>query len=347
MADNPQTLSTILTALAQNFRPKIVRTVNRRSVLTKVLPVVKGEGKNIAVDVEFTGAIAEAANDGDDVVNYGSDALSPATLPWAIYRSNFRVGDVAMAAAASSLTPLSVQNLWVRNLVNGATALASAINLDLYSGNGGASPPHITGLDTALLDNNTYMGIDRTQSGNATFRGNVIDPGSPTAPTLSSLRKDINTTIYTACGEQPDIAMCGPAVFNTIGDLFTELRRYNQGVTEIETAKGKIVLDASIGAIEFEGCVFIKDKDATANEIFYLNSNYVRIEYLDLSPMADVMSAGDDLDLEDGFGPVPLGARFKKLATTGASEKATMEVALNIVVEKPNTCGIRKNVLTT
>src|SRR5579859_3821765 len=341
MADNPQNLSAILTTLAQNFRPKIVRTINRRSVVLKTLPVVPGEGKNIAVDVEFDGMITENFADGDDATNFGSDATSPATLSWAMYRSNFRITDLVRAAARTSLTPLSILNLWGRNMVNAATKLASNINLETYSGPGTGT--RMFGLDSALLDNNTYMGIDRTMSGNAGFRGNVIDPGSPTSPTLSLIRKDINTTIYTTSGEQPDLAFCSPAIFNTLGDLFTELRRYTDPVREITTAKGKIVLDASIGALEFEGCTFIKDKDATANQIYYLNSNYCRFEYLPQQDEAEVMSAGSDVDLEDGFGPVPLGAKFKKLATTGSSEKASMQVFLNIVVKKPNACGIRKN----
>jgi hypothetical protein len=344
MADTSQTLSSILSALAQNFRPKIVRTINRRSVLLKTLPVIPGEGKNIAVDVEFDGMVAETFSDGADASNFGSDALTPATLSWAMYRSNFHITDLAMATARTSLTPLSVLNLWGRNMVNAATKLASSMNLDSYSGAAGNA---MTGLDTALRNDNTYMGIDRTQSANAGFRGNLIDPGVPTAPTLSQIRKDINTTIYSASGEQPDLAFCSPAIFNTLGDLFTELRRYNDGVREIETAKGKITLDASLGAIEFEGCVFIKDKDATANQIYYLNSNYVRFEYLPQQPEADVMTLGSDVDLEDGFGPVPLGARFKKLATQGASERASMQTFINIVVEKPNSCGLRLNVLSS
>lgn len=344
MADTSQTLSAVLSALAQNFRPKIVRTINRRSVLLKTLPIIPGEGKNIAVDVEFDGMVAETFSDGADATNFGSDAISPATLSWALYRSNFHITDLARAASRTSLTPLSVLNLWGRNMVNAATKLAATMNPDAYSGAGGNA---MTGLDTAIQNNNTYMGIDRTVSGNAGFQGNVIDPGSPTAPTLSLIRKDINTTIYTASGEQPDLAFCSPAIFNTLGDLFTELRRYTDPVREINTAKGKIVLDASIGALQFEGCTFIKDKDATASTIYYLNSNYVRFEYLPQQDEAEVMSQGEDVDLEDGFGPVPLGVRFKKLATQGSSERASMQAFLNIVVEKPNACGRRVNVLAS
>lgn len=345
MSDDPQDLSAILSALSQNYRPKIVRTINRRSVLMKTLPVIPGEGKNIAVDIETTGMVTENFTDGEEADDFGSDAVQPATLSWAMYRSNFRVTDLARAASRTSMTPLSILNLWGRNMVNAATSLASKINVESFTGPGTGT--RIAGLDVALDDANTYMGINRSTPGNEGFQASVIDPGAPAAVSLSDIRGDINSTIYTACGEQPDLAFCAPAVFNTLGDLFTELRRYNDPVREINTAKGKIVLDASIGALDFEGCVFIKDKDAAAGTIYYLNSNYCRYEYLPQQDETEVMSQGTDVDLEDGFGPVPLGARFKKLATTGASEKASMQVFLNLVVEKPNACGVRKNVLTS
>jgi hypothetical protein len=344
MADNPQTLSAVLTSLAQNFRPRVVRTMNRRSQTMKTLPVVAGEGKNIAVDIEFDGMIVENFNDGDDAVNFGSDAVAPATLPWGLYRANFRVTDLARATARTSRSPQGLLALWGRNLVNASAKLSSNLNAEAYAGPGTGT--RMTGFGVAVHDTNTYMGIDRSQAANAGFRGNVIDPGAPTKPTLDLIRGDINTTIYDKSGETPDLAFCPSAVFNKLGSLFTELRRYNQSV-EMTTAKGRVTLDASVGAIEFEGCTFIKDKDATANQIVYVNSNYVRFEYLPQQDEEEVMSQGNMQPLDDGYGPIPLGARFKKLATLGSSEKATMQVFINLVVEKPIACGIRKNVDVT
>jgi len=345
VADNPQTLTAVLSALAQNFRPRVVRTINRRSVLLKTLPVQPGEGKNIAVDVEFDGMVVENFNDGDDVTNYGSDAVAPATLAWALYRANFRVGDLARAAAKTSRSPQGLMALWGRNLVNASAKLSSNINLGGYSGNGTSNA--ITGFDTALLNNNTYMGIDRSQAGNAGFRGNVIDPGVLTQVALDDIRGDINNTIYTACGEQPDFAFCSPTIFNMLGGRFTQLRRFPDEVREINTTRGKVTLDASVGALEFEGCVFIKDKDATANQIYYVNSNYVHWEYLPQQDEGELTQNERAADLDDGYGPAPLGMRVKMLAETGASKKATAMVFLNLVVEKPNTCGLRKNVANT
>lgn len=345
MADNPQTLAAVLSALAQNFRPQVVRTINRRSVLLKTLRVQPGEGKNVAWDVELDGMVAEAFNDGDDATNFGSDGVNPATLSWALFRANFRLTDLAMSASQTSRTPEGLMDLMGRNLVNSATKLASFINPQLYNSSSG-----LIGFDTALRDDNTYATIDRTQAANASFRGNKLDPGVATAPTLDQIRDDITVQIYKACGVQPDLAFCSPEVFRKIGSLFQEFRRYNQQtVGDMETAGGRAVsLDGSIGAIEFEGCVFIKDKDATQNRIYYLNSEYVHIEYLP-QPQGAVLVRDDstEMDMDDGFGPVPLGMRVKPLAITGSSRKISSQVFMQLVVERPNACGMRLNVSTT
>jgi hypothetical protein len=239
-----------------------------------------------------------------------------------------------MAAAASSGTPNGLLNLWGRNVVNAMTALSSTLNAAYYAQ-----------LLLALADDNTYAGLERVTS-YPLWKSNVIDPGSPTAPTLDLIRRDIAETIYTACGFQPDLAFCSPAVFRKLGSLFTELRRYNQNVGEVTTAKGKVILDASVGAIEFEGCTFIKDKDATANDIFYINSEHVHIEYLP-QPSMVAGEVSQDVELNDGFGPIPLGAKFRVLGRTGSFAMASAQTFTQLVCDKPNSCGIRKNVLTT
>src|SRR5258707_256017 len=141
MAD-PQNLSAVLSALAQNFRPQVVRTINRMSVILRTVPVMAGAGKNVAWDIELSGMLAEVFTDGDDATSFGVDAVTPATLSWALFRSNFRITDLAMAAAQSSLTPQSLMNLMGRNVVNSTRRLSSFVNAKVYSGT-----TDIVGLD--------------------------------------------------------------------------------------------------------------------------------------------------------------------------------------------------------
>jgi len=341
MADTPQTLSLINSALAQTYRQQIVRQINRRSVLLQLLRIVPTEtGKNIAFDVEASGAIAENFTDGDDASNFGSDSIVPATLNFGLIRSNFRVTDQARAAARRVGNPQGAINLLMRNAVNSVTKLTSTINAQLYTGTG--SSGQMTGLtQVALKDDNTYSGIDRTDSANAYFRSNVIDNGGA-ALSLSVIRNAVGDTIYTASGEQPTIGLASPAVFNAVGALYDSNRRYQTDVT-INTARGAVKLDSSLGIIDVEGLVLVKDKDCPAGKIVMLNPDHVWVEYLpqvdeELFP-TDVREMG----AQDGYGAMPLGMTLKRLASTGSSSKFTLQAFLNVAVDRPNSCGVLTN----
>lgn len=336
MADTPQTLALVTNALAQNFRDKVVRQINRRAVLLRLIPITKGSGKNVALDVEGDGAVAENFSDGADASNFGSDALSPAVLPWALLRANFRLTDLAVAASRSSMTPKDLINLFARNLDNAAMKLASTINGQLFTGDGTSNS--IIGLTTALRDDNTYAGINRATPGNEYWQSNVIDAGTG-ALTLARLRNAIGNTIYTASGEQPTLAFCPPAVFNYIGGLFQEQRRYNDTVRVLQGPRGEVKLDASIGTLEVEGCVFIKDKDAPASQIQFVNPDHVAFEYLPQDPDPELSDAVREQAAMDGFGDIPLGFRVVKLARTGASSKFSLQVFGQLRVNRPNGCG--------
>ncbi len=338
MTDAPTTLA--LVTLAQMFRGDVVRQINRQVQALKMVRIVAGEGKNVAWVAESSGAIAENYTDGLDASNYGGDAQASALLSWSLYRSAFHVTQLAMDGAASSASPLGNHALWARQVVNGAAMLAQKLNQEFFAGAGTGTT--MAGLAVAIgLDDNTYAGIERTA--NTYWQPTVVDPGSLTPPTFALIRDDIRQ-IYEASGENPDVAMCSPAVFNVVGGLFDATRRQVDG---IRTARGDIKLDFGYSALEVDGTVFVKDKDCTANTIYYLNSNYVELQYLP-SASQDRMIDGLDLPVQadDGFGKVPLGFKYEMLAKTGPSEKAEILATTQLVVSKPNTCGTRKNVAT-
>lgn len=335
MADTVTTLSLI--TLAQEYRGDIVRQINRRTVLLKMLPIVPGAGLNVAFAPEADGQVAENYSDGADAVNFGGDVQASGILAWGLYRANVHLSDLASDAAGSSSTPMENRRLWAHNIINSTAKLATTLNAAMYTGAGTGTT--IAGLDMALgSTTNTYAGINRSSGGNAYWQPNVIDPGSPTAPTLALIRSDI-ATIYTQCGENPDLAVCSPAVFNKVGGLFDATRRQ---IDVVQTARGAIRLDFGWQALEVDGTLFVKDKDATANQIYYLNTNHVKIEYL--PPVGVPDSPPQQIEADDGFGAVMLGMRYKKLATLGASERAQINTTLQLVVDRPNSCGIRKNV---
>lgn len=339
MSDTPQTLSLVASALPQTFRGAVRKQINRRSVLLRALRVVRGEGKNVAFDIEADGAIAENFSDGADAANFGSDALNPATLGWGLVRSNFRVGDVAMLAANSSRGGAEGLRLLARNFVSSSEKLAALINTQLFTGDGTSNS--LVGLTTALEDGNTYAGINRATSGNEYWRSHVLDAATDPL-TLDMIREDIGSTIYDACGEEPDLAFVSSATYLQIGGMFDESRRRVEPVKEITTSRGRVMLDGGVGAILVDNTVFVKDKDCPAGQIIYVNSSAMEIEYL---AAADEIPEGGsmDLDADDGLGPIPLGLRCRPLARNGASRRFSTQGVLQLKVTRPNACGRRIN----
>lgn len=335
MSDTPQLLSLI--TLAQQYRGDIVRQINRRVVLLKMLPIIRGEGKNVAWVAESSGQIAENYSEGADASNFGSDAQDPATLSWGLYRAPIHVTKLALDAARTSGTPVGNTGLWARNMVNSAAALAALVEDDAF--NGAGTGTLIAGLDVAIGDDtNTYAGLLRTSK--TYWKPYVIDPGSATPITLAQIRTDIGA-IYDSCGESPDIAVAPTAVFNKIAGLFDPNRRW----TTVDTARGRITLDAGYEGIQVDNCMFVKSKDATAGQIYYLNSNYVHFETLpDARVPNEILDA---VSADDGFGGLPLDMVFEPLAKNGPSSRGESLTTVQLVVDKPKACGVRKNVSTT
>lgn len=334
MADNPQTLSGITSALAQTFQNEVKSQVNRMSVLLSILRVKVGAGKNVAWDVEYDGAIAENFSDGADVSNYGSDGLMPATLSWGLHRSNFRVTDLAAATAATSHSPQQVKDLIGRGFFNSMGKLASTLNGNFYSGAGTGTT--IAGLSLAVDSAGTYAGIDR---GSYSWWGSYEVDSSSAQISLAQIRTDL-AGVYTNCGMRPDVALCAPAVRNKIVELFDAGRQWNRDVL---TARGKTTLEYSSNVIVVDGVQFIEDKDCTAGAIYYLNSNEIDVEVLpQANNFSDPMGAASD-----GFNQLMLGFYAKELGATGASRKMSVMSTCQLAVRRPNAFGKRLNILTT
>jgi hypothetical protein len=339
MADVMQTLALLTAAYAQTFPDKIIPLFNRMAVTLALIPVRSGGGKNISWDVEYDAAHAENHAEGADAADFGSDGVAPALLSWGHYRSNFHVSDTAEMVGASSHSPSDLRSPWQRNWLNAVRKLASTRNGVAYSGPGTGTT--IAGLSVALKDDNTYAGIDRTAGTTLanSWKAKVIDPGVLTAVTRDQIGKDLSD-IKVLCGERPDIALVHPDVFQKIRGLFESGRRWEK---EVYTARGKTILDNSADVIVIDNCQFIEDKDATNSAIHYLNTQYV---YWETLPRPAGTGWDSPLIPSDQSDASRLLAAFHayEIARLGESRRGSVAGKLNLVVEKPNACGIRKNV---
>lgn len=331
MSDTPQTLALI--TLAQEYRGDVVQQINRKTILLKLLRIVRGGGSNIGWVAQSSGHVAENYSDGAAASNFGSDTQTPAVLQWGLYRGNVHVTKLAMDTAATASSPQGNRALWGKNLADAMGTLAALIEDELFNGLGTGTL--IAGLDVAIGDTtNTYATIAR---GSASYwQPYVVDPGVLTLPTLPLLRKDLGA-IYDQCGETPDIAIAPTSVFNAIAGQFDPNRRW----TQVNTARGTVTLDAGYEGIQVDNCMFLKSKDATANQVYYINTNHVEIQTL---PDSEVpLEILDAVQANDGFGSVPLDMKVHPLAEVGPAKRAEVLANCQLVVKKPNACGVRKN----
>lgn len=331
MADNPQTLASITSALAQTFANEIKQQINYMSVLLAISKIVKGSGKNVAWTVEADGAIAETFAEGASVSNFGSNAIKPATLDWAKLRSNFRVTNTAAAAAESSHSPAEARDLLGRNLMGSMQKLASHINGQIYTGAGGSD--EIVGLSTAVDASGIYAGLNRASE--TYWRAYEVD-SSNASLTLGQIRTDLST-IYESSGFRPDIALCRSATRDKVKALFDPSRQWGR---DVMTARGRVTLENSADVVVVDGCQFIEDKDAPANAIYYLNSREYEIEVLpQVSSFANPLAP-----VSDGFNTLMAGFHAYELGRVGSDRRMSIEAHLQLKVLKPNAFGKRLNV---
>lgn len=344
-------LAAIANALATIFEDQIVQNINRAIVLSQLLPVKDGNGRNLSWIARFgTAAPAGAViADGADVSVYNSDTKVPATLDYGTYHDAFSITGKARAAAALARNPAELEDLYGEELEESVTRLAMAIAGDFYDGDG--STDTIMGLldSTAggLIATGTYANIVRGTY--AQWAGNVsANGGTPRALTFGLMRT-IRRLIYTASGMKPDLIMCSPITHEKYGELFGENRRY---VDTVRLRGQKIVLDGGYQVLEWDGIPVVEDVNCPDGQMVFLNTRYVLIRPLPHAP--DAVNQGKGMvplhgteEEQYGAGKNVLTARINPLAITGDAYKFQLINYPQIQVKRPNCCGILDDLETS
>ena len=320
--------SGISAALNVTIADDVIRTFNAHARTVARLTKDRVVGQSMVWDAETTGAAIETFNDGDDVVNYSGDDIVKPVLALQGLRTNIRVGHQALATAANA-GPAGLGKLFSRTIQNGMRKFGSVLNQAVFAGNGS-----FVGLSSALDITGLYAGVDRATV--TQWRAKKADPGTPTALTLAQVRQDLSD-IYDQCGEVPPLGTMDSTTFNKFAALFSEFRRINQQSGD----RGPRTLDFTVDAIELDGCLFYKDKDCTANTIYYLNPNYIDIGFM---PQVDRPGALP-IRVDSDQGEFDIGLMYYDLGRNGAAERGTIEGFLQMAVRKPNAMGKRVNIL--
>ena len=333
---SPQNLTN---ALSEAFEAQIVRQINRKSVLLSVLPIIMGEGKRCAWDVEEAGATAATYAEAADVASgdYGVDQELPATLDWGLYRAPFQITGLADSAAYTSPRPEGLRNYWQEKLFGSVSKLGDVINKGLYTGTGANSILGLHATAGALLDTGVYAGIDRST---ATFwQGNVLaNGGTPRAISFDLMRQAVRAT-YVQSGEEPDVIVTDPIQWDKFALLFEANRRYP--INTITTMAGEIKLSAGHRALDFDGIPVLRDKDHPAGKMSFLNTAYQQVKFLPTRPEQDVQGPNGNFVVHDDKGQTSgLPARIEFLGKTGDTTKAFTKVYVQLVTKRPNATAL-------
>lgn len=333
--------SDISSALNQVYENDIASQINRASVALQVLTVKPANAKNVGWDARFGTSTGAAIADGTNVSTYNFDTKTPATLQFATYHDAFGVTGRAMSAAAASGGPDGLVDLYAESIEESSERLATKLNTEIYSGSGGTSPETVCGLDNSLLASGTYAGllIATYPQWAATVQGN-----SSVKRDLSlQLMRDMRKAIYIASGKKPNLILCDPNQHERYGNLLGTTRRY---VDEVRIAgRAPIRLDGGYNVLEFDGIPIIEDKDATAGNMYFLNTEEVFLRALPDAVQRMVGGAGEmsvngTPEEQFGAGMARIKARVQPLAINGDARNYALFTYVQLQVRRPNACGI-------
>lgn len=344
-----ETLNTIAPALGQTFARNLIRAWNRQSVFLQNVPIVAGgdpgNGKNVAWDVEFSGATADAFDEGSDVApeEYSYDPVVPATLPWGQYRAAFQLSDLQINAVAVNMgNPEALDNIFEERFLGALTKITSRINQDVISGTGtSVKGPTIVGILEALKATGTYAGISKTSY--PEWAGNVLaNGGVPQGLTLNLLSR-AEQLGYIASGQSPELLITTPTVLTKYESLFTPYTRIvNDGGSPTRAFQG------SAERLAWRGRDVIRDKDMASGTLVMARPSGIELRVLPWAPMPD----GTPRDMRqllssNGAEANALGAlvQVKPLAATGSSVKFMASIYCQLKVERTNEHVVLKDLL--
>lgn len=261
-------LTSVILSILQAER--ITSQINREVVALNLLDVLPC-GDPLAWTVKFTGrtaagVVAETAA----APTPTSDVRITASLSVGEYSDTAGVTGRAQAAAAMSLNPLGVAggvDLMNDELKDAVNNVAASLGDHIYSGSGANS---IIGMATAIDSSGTYAGIDPSTY---TEWVSTEDTGSLASLSFAMLRTTI-TNIRNLSGKRPNLALCKPEILDRIKSLFAT---YPANVAEIVVNGQVRKLVSGARAVMCEDVWFVDDPRCTANVIYFLNTDFIKL----------------------------------------------------------------------
>jgi hypothetical protein len=254
------------------------------------------------------------------------------------------------ALAAARTTNQDIADLCRWQLQTAITKLAKSINRDLYIGSGATNYIHgMLATNGALRAAGTHAGIDRAVY--PQWASNYLaNGGTPRALTIALMR-DTRRAIYEACGEPIDLIVTSPIQHEKYGLLFDPNRRY---IENISLRGQSITLDAGYRALEFDGIPVVQDTDCPDGVMLFLNTRHISLRQLPGGPCCFTNGDGPGYirlhgSYEEQFGNQmsQLTARIIILAVSGDYCRVGLTLYPQLMCDRPNSCGVLADLMTT
>ena len=373
-------LQTIFNALSQFFDKDLQRQWNRTTVFLGALAATparpsEGAGRNVAFDVEFSGATASTVAEGSDVATteYSTDVDQPAYFPWATYRSSFWVTEQEVDAARRSVgTPDELMDIFGARILSAGAQLASTIENDALIGTGvdGNGNPTLIGVyGGAIATSGAYGGINAATY--TEWAGNVLANGGVSRALTHDLVEQADADIFQASSLPWDLAMTSAGVVRKWQTMFTTggaaaqnipLVRMNDNPaapkyglgSALDTSRG--VMAAQQTGLMLKGQPLFRNRLNPTGKLALLNTSHIKVKYL---PRALKQADIDFMQLMGIEGSSGLGApapvvqatgipmRVAVLAKTGDSYKISCRVTLQMAFTRRNAQAIVQDIAET
>lgn len=372
-------MASLAASFPQLYR-ELVPQMQRKAPLLRCLPFKPSTtGQNIGWDVTFDGQAAGGVNlDGGALLSAAADPQVAATLGYAGYGAPIQVTTKAQWAGGAQDSASFLKNLIDRNLNEAVMKTVKAMNIDLYAGTGSSAGVGTTfaSLSTAVTSSGSYATINSATSGQGNWVSTVQgNSGSLRSLTLALIKTLLSTVAKASPYGRPDWAVCPPAIFNALENLFDAFTHsyYNPlgGTVGVQMAGGRqdkmimnpAVINTAGGQIqrtgfralfwENAGVTFLEDPDCTNvgatnpnNVIYFMTSGAVEVQYLPPVDISNYMPDQKSVQAaEQDLGSLSsLKFDFRSRGRTKAADEFDILCAPQLVVKSRAACGLLQDV---
>lgn len=332
--------------------------IGRKAPLFSMLRKRPGSGKVASDVIEVGGATITNTAEGADAPDASINNELPYSFNFGSYDSAMKITEQARRASGTvSGPPTGTGSYTAKEAQEFSTRVVQVIEdieRDFWDGSG---VNEIISLYDAIGDTtNTYGGINRATLGNEYWHPNVFDDGVPTTPTMALIEEDLTAIRANAYKPgQPDLCVVSPKVFQAVKSSLNGNITYNVGAfapNGIQT----VGVQYGLEKIAVGSTMIFVDDYAKDTDIAYINSDHAFIEYMpypqgalmamDAAITPEILAATRRALVEakmDGQ-LMPLDMLAKKLGATGSHDKIMVQCFPQLVVARPNSCGMRLNI---